>query len=187
MMILYFLMALAIIILIIPFLYLKNIVNSIYILRAETRQEYAQQNWVQVAISTFLGSGLIPCSMLVDILILPNLLMKPVEEFEPKYRLYSERLNSYQTKQTGIVLGRLIKKYDNKLKDVVIECEEIMMIHRMAFRIIDNLHDLICRGSKDYKKALMIVQDFNMSKILSKKFSVPDPSGIIKLAECELQ
>jgi len=73
------------------------------------------------------------------------------------------------------------------MSDVVIPCQDLMMIHRVAFRIIDNLHDLTCRGTKDYKKALMIVQDYNMSKILCKRFSVPDQSGIIKLAECQVQ
>jgi len=42
------------------------------------------------------------------------------------------------------------------------------------------MHDLMCRGSKDYRSALANVQDYNMSKILAKQGAVPDPSGDIK-------
>lgn len=31
---------------------------------------------------------------------------------------------------------------------------ELMQLHRKIFRLVDNLHDLICRGTKDYKEAL---------------------------------
>ena len=46
---------------------------------------------------------------------------------------------------------------------------ELMIMHRRIFSLIDNLHDLCCRGTKDYKEALANVQDYNMTKILSRK------------------
>ena len=46
---------------------------------------------------------------------------------------------------------------DKKLRDEMITLEQLMLMHRNFFKIIDNLHDLTCKGIKDYKKALSIV------------------------------
>lgn len=62
---------------------------------------------------------------------------------------------------------------------------ELMIMHRRIFSLIDNLHDLCCRGTKDYKEALANVQDYNMTKILSRKCSVPDKGGDIKQSSCD--
>lgn len=63
---------------------------------------------------------------------------------------------------------------------------ELMMMHRKIFSLIDNLHDLCCKGNKDYREALANVQDYNMTKILTKQSSIPDKSGDIKQNFCEL-
>jgi predicted transcriptional regulator len=55
-----------------------------------------------------------------------------------------------------------------------------MKFHINQFKILDNLHDLFCRGTMNYKKALAIVQDYNMSKILAKRVSIPSSSGTLK-------
>jgi len=44
---------------------------------------------------------------------------------------------------------------------------ELMMMHIRIFKIIENLHDFLCQGFKDYKEALSIVQDYNMTKVIS--------------------
>lgn len=62
---------------------------------------------------------------------------------------------------------------------------ELMTMHTRIFSIIENLHDLVCRGTKDYKQALANVQDYNLTKILTRKCSVPDKSGDIKLNRCD--
>lgn len=62
---------------------------------------------------------------------------------------------------------------------------ELMQMHRVIFSLIDNLHDLVCRGNKDHKEALMKVQDYNMTKVLSRKCSIPDETGDIKQARCD--
>jgi len=61
-----------------------------------------------------------------------------------------------------------------------------MGIHLKAFRIIQNLHDLACIGSKDSKEALSNVQDYNMTKIFSQKCSIPDRQGVHKNAVCDM-
>jgi len=55
-----------------------------------------------------------------------------------------------------------------------------MIKHRKIMKIVENLHDLCCRGSKDYKLALENVQDYNLAKILTRKCTVPHFSGDIK-------
>ena len=50
-------------------------------------------------------------------------------------------------------------------------------------KIVDNLHDLMCKGVKDYKTALENVQDYNLAKILACKCTVPNKSGDIKQAQ----
>jgi hypothetical protein len=61
-----------------------------------------------------------------------------------------------------------------------------MMMHRKIFSLVDNLHDLTCRGNKDYKQALSNVQDYNMTKILTRKCAIPDKNGDYKEGRCEL-
>jgi len=61
-----------------------------------------------------------------------------------------------------------------------------MEIHLRFFKLVDNLHDLVCKGKKNYKEAFRNVQDYNMSKILSAKCSIPDKNGDFKSARCEM-
>ena len=72
-------------------------------------------------------------------------------------------------------------KWANKRKTMI----EMMKMHLRYFEIQDNLHDLMCRGNKDYKYALANVQDYNMTKIMTKQSAVPDKTGDIKLFTCE--
>merc|ERR1711907_297072 len=57
---------------------------------------------------------------------------------------------------------------------------ELMMMHRRIFRLTDNLHDLCCTGLKDYRESLANVEDYNKTKILSRKCAVPDKNGDIR-------
>ena len=63
---------------------------------------------------------------------------------------------------------------------------ELMNMHTKIFSLTDNLHTLFCRGTKDAKEALSNVQDYNMTKILTRKCSIPDKGGDFKEGRCEL-
>ena len=52
-------------------------------------------------------------------------------------------------------------------------------MHRSRFGIMENLNDLLCKGSKDYKESLSTVQDFNSTKIMTRICSVPAKNGDI--------
>mmetsp|Transcript_8089 Transcript_8089/g.13582 ORF Transcript_8089/g.13582 Transcript_8089/m.13582 type:complete len:254 (+) Transcript_8089:1402-2163(+) len=58
-----------------------------------------------------------------------------------------------------------------------------MIQHREIMKLVDNLHDLCCRGNKDYKMALENVQDYVLAKMLSRKCTVPHHTGDIKQAQ----
>ena len=45
---------------------------------------------------------------------------------------------------------------------------DLMVMHLKIFKMTDNLHDLMCLGNLSYKEALANVQDYNMTKILTR-------------------
>ena len=63
---------------------------------------------------------------------------------------------------------------------------QLMQMHLKIFKIVDNLHDLTCRGNKDIREALGKVQDYNMTKILTRQCSLPDLNGEYKESKVEL-
>ena len=52
--------------------------------------------------------------------------------------------------------------------------------------MIESLHDFTCRGNKDYKEALEKIRDYNITKILSRMCSIPDPNGDYKESKVEI-
>ena len=85
MMLMYCTLACTFIIPIIPILYMKVIVNAVFIASNNKRQEYKGQNVFQLIFSTLLSPFFILFSILIDLLSLPNTLMKDSKDFEHKY------------------------------------------------------------------------------------------------------
>ena len=170
----------------IPILYIKTIANQVYILMNSKRVAYPGQNAVNLLLAIFLNPILIFASFVVDLIVLPNLLLKDSKGFEHKYQTHLELLNE---QQHGIVLKIFVNlfyvnfftKWANKRMTMI----DMMKMHLRVFEIQENLHDLMCRGNKDYKYALANVQDYNMTKIMTKQSAVPDRTGDIKLFTCE--
>lgn len=81
---------------IIPILYIKVVTNALFIAVNNKRQEYKGQNVVQLIFSTLLSPFFISISILIDLLSLPNTLMKDSKDFEHKYQLSTDRLNDIQ-------------------------------------------------------------------------------------------
>ena len=76
-----------------PFLYFKTVVNAIYIAIYNKRQDYKGQNFVMLIVTVLLGPVSIAISIIIDLLSLPNTLLKESKGFEHKYQLSSDRLN----------------------------------------------------------------------------------------------
>lgn len=120
-------------------------------------------------------------SQVVDLLTLPNLLLLADDNFEFKYQQSLEVLKPEQQKVILTTFAKIFyvnfgKKFQGKGMTLI----QLMEMHTKIFNLIENLHDLVCRGSKDSKQALANVQDYNMSKILTRKCSVLDKGGDIK-------
>lgn len=47
----------------------------------------------------------------------------------------------------------LYREYYKSFKDVSHSLKELMLMHRRIFRIQSHIHDLFCRGHKDYIEA----------------------------------
>ena len=97
-------------------------------------------------------------------------------------RLDDKQIDVVMVTFSKIFYGGNFEGYKGKHMTLI----ELMMMHRIIFSLIDNLHDLVCRGTKDYKESLSNVQDYNMTKILTRKTSLPDKSGDYKEGRVEL-
>lgn len=119
--------------------------------------------------------------MLIDLLSLPSLLLVDERFFEFKYL---EALEVLKPEQTKVILITFLDIFYKNFKELFggggMTLIELMQMHRRIFSLIGNLHDLFCRGNQNDVQALSKVQDYNMTKILTRKCSIPDRSGDIK-------
>lgn len=187
MMIMYCILAGIIIVPFSPILYMKVVANAIFIAMTNRRQEYRGQNIIQMIVAIFAGPFIIALSMIIDLTSLPGVLLKDSRGFEHKYQLSTDRLNDTQIDVVMLTFKKIFyggnfQKFKGKHMTLI----ELMVMHRKIFNIIDNMHDLMCRGNKDYKESLSNVQDYNMTKILTRKCSLPDKGGDYKQGKCEL-
>lgn len=92
---------------IIPLLYLKMITNSIFISFANNREDFKGQNIINLLITVFLGPPIIAITILIDLLSLPNVLLKDSKGFEHKYQLSTDRLNDAQIQVVMTTFGKI--------------------------------------------------------------------------------
>ena len=71
-------------------------------------------------------------------------------------------------------------------KDKHMTLIELMIMHRKIFKMVENLHDLVCKGLKDYQQALHIVLEYNLTKTLTSRCCIPDLDGDKKLSRVEM-
>jgi hypothetical protein len=142
---------------------------------------------VQLTKAVLAGPIIITLSLIVDFLTLPGLIMKESDNFEHKY---SQNEHSLTDIQIDVVMLTFYKIFYGlnfiKFKDKHMTLIELMQMHRGIFSLNENLHDLFCKGNKDYKEALSKVQDYNMTKILTRQCSIPDLDGNFKDSKVEL-
>jgi len=75
-----------------PILIFKIYTNSVYILLTNKRENYKGENIVQFLMTIILGPILMVLSIIIDLLSLPNVLLKEGTNFEHKYQLSQDRL-----------------------------------------------------------------------------------------------
>lgn len=140
---------------IIPLLYFKLISNAIFIYFNNKRQDYKGQHTLNVLFTIVFGPVILFISLIVDLLSLPSLLLVDERNFEFKYQASLEILNDQQvdvilTTFAKIFYLNFMEKFAGKGMSLI----ELMQMHRRIFSLIENLHDLCCKGSKDYIEAL---------------------------------
>lgn len=140
---------------ILPLLYMKSIFNAIYILMNNKRQEYKGQNIISMLLTIVFNPLILALSLLIDLITLPNLLLQDEKNFEYKYQQSLEILTKVQVDVIITTFAKIFyinfeQEYGGKFMTLI----ELMVMHRKIFSIIDNLHDLCCKGTKDYKQAL---------------------------------
>ena len=69
----------------IPLLYVKIVLNAVFISFKNQREQYKGQNIINLANSIFLAPLLIVLSLLMDIISLPDQLLQDEQNFETKY------------------------------------------------------------------------------------------------------
>jgi len=171
-----------------PVLLLKVYTNAFFILLTNKREKYKGENISQFVIAFFFSPIIIVVSIIIDLLSLPNTLLLSSSTFEHKYQVSQDKLTDVQI---DVVMATFVKifygkDWTEKNKGTHMTLIELMFMHRRIFSLIDNLHDLICRGNKDYKESLAKVQDYNMTKILTRMCSIPDLGGDYKEGRCDL-
>mmetsp|Transcript_12407 Transcript_12407/g.19395 ORF Transcript_12407/g.19395 Transcript_12407/m.19395 type:complete len:117 (+) Transcript_12407:2225-2575(+) len=87
----------------------------------------------------------------------------------------------------GKVLDNLEKKYNRRFKDIYVTCQNLMNFHTQSFSITDKVHNFMCRGTMDFRLALSIIREYNSTKILSRQFAIPNPSGKMKDSICNFE
>jgi hypothetical protein len=85
MMVMYAFAAGLFIVLLTPLLFIKVVANSFYILLYNKRQKFKGENIIQFGFACFLSPFIIPISITVDFLSMPNTLFKENTTFEHKY------------------------------------------------------------------------------------------------------
>lgn len=134
-----------------------------------------------------LGPAIIGGSLLVDILNLPNVLFQDSSTFELKYPNQDNQLTRIQQDQVYSIFNKMFFGLNFvKHKDKHLTLIDLMVMHRSLFKMVENLHDLVCRGLKDYRQALHIVLEYNLTKIMTRRCSVPDPDGELKNSRVEM-
>jgi hypothetical protein len=183
---LYSALALAISMILMPILFLKSLLNAGYIVFHTKRQAYKGEKIVAFALNFVASPFVIGFSMMVDLLSLGNFLMRKEKGFQFKYRQFEDNFGDIDPEKSMMNFGRIFYgEFDQKYRNKRVNFQDLMRVHTKAYDLVENLHDLFCRGSKNYKEALTNVQTYNMTKVLSRRSSIPNDSGDVKQSICD--
>ena len=89
-----------------PILIIKTYTNSVFIFLTNKRETYRGENVVQLLMTLILGPVLMILSIIIDLLSLPNVLLKDGSNFEHKYQLSADRLTDVQI---NVVMETFVK------------------------------------------------------------------------------
>ena len=105
---LYCALAAAISVPLVPLLYIKIIANAIYILVNNKREEFKGESIIKLFASIFFGPLVIVGALLIDVLALPNLLLKDEKTFEFKYQQMLDHMSKAQSERVIKLFTKLV-------------------------------------------------------------------------------
>mmetsp|Transcript_17381 Transcript_17381/g.29244 ORF Transcript_17381/g.29244 Transcript_17381/m.29244 type:complete len:82 (+) Transcript_17381:547-792(+) len=81
--------------------------------------------------------------------------MRDERKFQLKYRQSQHEFGDIKLETVMLNFSRILyTNFEARFRDKSQSILELMNLHTKFFDLIENLHDLFCRGSKDYKSAL---------------------------------
>ena len=94
MILMYCLIALCLSVLVWPIMYIKSVLNSFYILAKNkpARQDYKGQDGINAVITVAFGPAIVIVSLIIDMISLPNQLLREERAFESKYQAWMDVL-----------------------------------------------------------------------------------------------
>jgi hypothetical protein len=111
------------------------------------------------------------------LLVLPSLLLKSEKYFELKYQAMMNLAEGELAVFERVFKRMFGEDYEKKFKGKSYSLQHLMELHRKLYNLVGNLHDLFCRGTKDYKSALINVLAYNSSRQVASQASIPDING----------
>ena len=94
MILMYCLIALCLSVLVWPIMYIKSVLNSFYILAKNkpARQDYKGQDGINAIVTVAFGPAIVIVSLIIDMISLPNQLLREERAFESKYQAWMDVL-----------------------------------------------------------------------------------------------
>mmetsp|Transcript_31436 Transcript_31436/g.48058 ORF Transcript_31436/g.48058 Transcript_31436/m.48058 type:complete len:178 (+) Transcript_31436:3255-3788(+) len=152
---LYALAALLSSVFLLPSLFFKSVVNAGYIMFNTKRQKYRGEKIIKFILNLFTSPFVILASMIIDILSVGEFLLRDESQFQFKYRQSEDDFASINPMIAMKNFGRIFyDDFEMKHKGKQLTLIDLMNLHTRAYDLVENLHDLFCRGTKDYKEAL---------------------------------
>ena len=139
-----------------PIMQVKIVLNTLHIMINSSN--FNRYDKYCKSIGIILASPfIIFMSIAVDLITLPKVVWKNEVEFEEKYQKnLDEPSDAKLFGVCGVVL-RSIYKNEKIFGGKFSSYFELVCLHRVVFGIMENLNDLICKGTKDYKDSLLKV------------------------------
>jgi len=108
-----------------------------------------------VALNLFASPIVIFVSMIVDIASVGTFLDRDETSFQFKYQQSEHDFKSIDPRISMRNFGRIFyDNFDTKHKGKRATLLDLMILHTKIYDLVENLHDLFCRGTKDYKESL---------------------------------
>ena len=139
-----------------PIMLVKLILNTFHIMINSQKQRFFDK-YVYPFYIIFVSPFAIFMCILIDFITLPGIFWKSEEQFEEKYQKSIDELSNVQLLGVNNVFFKLLYSNYKLFKGKFVTYLELLCMHRSLFGIMENLNDLICKGTKDYRESLLKV------------------------------